>query len=345
MKRVVAFLMAAVMIFALVACETGSNANNANGDNDVSNSTNDSTGANGSDKKLKVVATLQSSTISYWVNVQHTWERLAKENDFDLTVMDCAGDPEVTQNVVDDIIAMKPDVVAFCGTDESAMIAQVKAMQAAGIPCITYNINPTEEICPIVNSSNHELGYISGVAAAEWWKENRGNEVPVGCMVDYFASSGCQDRCAGFIDGFKTVYADFEVACTVDGNATRADSLAAAEDALIGYPECNVFFGINGDAGMGIFDALTAANLATCDKCIVAACDGTEAECAEMLNEGTAYLYSGGNSPRLMAEAAWEVCRMVVNKEIDAYNYYGYPLEFVLVDSSNASTWAVDNFE
>ena len=68
MKRVVAFLMAAVMIFALVACETGSNANNANGDNDVSNSTNDSTGANGQSVRLTKTKHYLCASIQELVN-------------------------------------------------------------------------------------------------------------------------------------------------------------------------------------------------------------------------------------------------------------------------------------
>ena len=55
---------------------------------------------------LRIVATLQSQQINFWSNVQHTLERLAKEENVDLTIMDLNGDVTTFANVIDDIVAM-----------------------------------------------------------------------------------------------------------------------------------------------------------------------------------------------------------------------------------------------
>lgn len=81
------------------------------------------------EQRLRIVATLQSQQINFWSNVQHTLERLAKEENVDLTIMDLNGDVTTFANVIDDFVAMKPDGVITCGLETSTLGIHVKTLQ------------------------------------------------------------------------------------------------------------------------------------------------------------------------------------------------------------------------
>lgn len=345
MKKGFAFLLAVVMFLTLAACG-GSNAPAASSQaaQAASRQQADSEDAP-AQKRYHVVATLQAQQIVFWQHVANTWNRLAEENGFDLTIMDAKGDVSTFQNCVEDIIVLKPDIAVVCGIDKPSMANQVKMLQDAGIPTVAYNIVPEGEVCPIVKSDTVYLGSIVGKAAAQMWQQAHPDIEPIGAAIDYLAAPTCALRVQGFLEGFRSVYPDFELATTVDGNGTRADSLSAVEDVIQGFPQVNIFFGINGDSALGALDALKQAGKGTYDKVSVSGIDGTVGECEEILNPQSALKIAGGNSPRLMAECAWALCKEILEGKRDAYAFSEYPLEYTLVDASNAANWNTDHFE
>lgn len=132
MKKLIALLLCVCLLLSAAAC---TNAPAVGKSTDASNQD--------GEQRLRIVATLQSQQINFWSNVQHTLERLAKEENVDLTIMDLNGDVTTFANVIDDIVAMKPDGVITCGLETSTLGIHVKTLQDAGIPVVTYNI-----ICP-----------------------------------------------------------------------------------------------------------------------------------------------------------------------------------------------------
>lgn len=336
MKKLIALWLVTVMVLTFCACgkqnETTSNTQNEE-----------------ASEKIKVAACLQSGTISYWVNAQHTWERLAEENNFSLTVYDCKDDATATQDVVDSIILAQPDVAVFFGADVETAVSQSKDIQAAGIPVIMYNMSPDlGQECPSVVMDQSNMGFIAGEAAGKWWKENRDGDQAYIMTVDFFAAGeSCALRSYGFVDGFQSIVPEAIHVISVDGNATRSDSLAAVEDGLVAHPECNVFYGINGDSGLGAFDALTSAGITSRKEAIVCACDGSVQECAEIVkgDDETTYLYTVGNSPKMMVEAAWNLAQSMLNGEVDSWSYYAVQQPLSLIDASNAQTFGVTEFE
>ena len=104
MKKLIALLLCVCLLLSAAAC---TNAPAADKSTDASNQD--------GEQRLRIVATLQSQQINFWSNVQHTLERLAKEENVDLTIMDLNGDVTTFANVIDDIVAMKPDgVYVYC---------------------------------------------------------------------------------------------------------------------------------------------------------------------------------------------------------------------------------------
>ena len=333
LKKIVSILLVALMVFALIGCSGSS----TGGTEDE--------GSSGEEDKLQIVATLQSQQINFWSNVQHTLERLASENGVDLTIMDINGDVSTMQKVVDDIVVLKPDGVILCGLEKSTLTTHVKTLQDAGIPVVTYNIQPDQEICPTVVTDHYELGHTAGVAAAEYWQENHGDDTPIGGAIDLYSAPDCAERVRGFLEGFQTIFPDFEIVQTVDGAGSRSTSLTAAADMLQAHPEINVIFGINADSALGGLDALNELGRGTSDQTLVASVDGTETDCAELKNSESALKAVAGNSPRIMSETAWDILMKALDGEIEPYEFYSENMEIVSVTPETADEWVSENFE
>lgn len=329
-KKITAVMVSVCLIFALAGCGSKREQEPAK---------------QSGEKRLQIVATVQSQQINFWSNVQHTLERLAEENNFDLTIMDINSDVTTFQGIIDDIIATKPDGVITCGLESSTLTTQVKALQEDGIPVVTYNMAPDQDICPMVVADHYEFGHVAGVAAAEYWQENHSEEPPVGGAVDLYSAPVCAERVKGFLEGFQTIYPEFELVQTVDGEGARASSLTATEDMLQAHPEMNVIFGINADSALGALDALKENGRGTADKALVASVDGTETDCAELKNVDSALKAIAGNSPRIMAETAWDLLSRVLSGELDAKTGYAEKMEIVSVTEDKADEWVSNNFE
>ena len=147
------------------------------------------------------------------------------------------------------------------------------------------------------------------------------------------------------MEGFRTGYPDFEVVQSVDGGGSRSVSLAACEDLLQAHPEINVMFGINADSALGALDALREINRGTSADSLVASVDGTEADCAELKDPNSALKAGAGNSPRIMAEMAWNLLMQVIRGELPANEDYPQSLEIVSVTTDTADSWVKENFE
>lgn len=341
-KKIINIALVSILCLSLVACGKN-NSKKENTSNEVNTSSKEENAS--SEKKLKIVATVQSQQINFWSNIQHSLERLAGENNFDLTVMDINSDVTTLNNIVDDIISKKPDGAIICGLESSTLTTQVKKIQDAGIPVVTYNVNPDEEITPMVITDHYEFGNVAGFAAAEYWHENHPDEKPIGGAVDLYSAPVCALRVEGFVEGFQTIYPDFELVQKVDGGGSRSTSLEAAEDMLQANPEINVIFGINADSGLGALDALKEIGKGTSEDSLVACVDGTETDTSELKKPESALKVIAGNSPRIMAETAWELLSRVIKGEVPAKEGYSEYMEIVNITPDKADMWVEKNFE
>ena len=78
---------------------------------------------------------------------------------------------------------------------------------------------------------------------------------------------------------------------------------------------------------------------------LVASVDGTEADCAELKDPNSALKAVAGNSPRIMAEMAWNLVMQVIRGELPATENYPQSLEIVSVTTDTADSWVKENFE
>ena len=119
MKKLIALLLCVCLLLSAAAC---TNAPAVGKSTDASNQD--------GEQRLRIVATLQSQQINFWSNVQHTLERLAKEENVDLTIMDLNGDVTTFAYVIDDIVAMMEGHT--CGRRSTSCVDQMtKAIREA----------------------------------------------------------------------------------------------------------------------------------------------------------------------------------------------------------------------
>ena len=85
MKKLIALLLCVCLLLSAAACTNAPTDDKGTAQADSSSANPDG------EQRLRIVATLQSQQINFWSNVQHTLERLAKEENVDLTIMDLNG--------------------------------------------------------------------------------------------------------------------------------------------------------------------------------------------------------------------------------------------------------------
>lgn len=68
-------------------------------------------------------------------------------------------------------------------------------------------------------------------------------------------------------------------------------------------------------------------------------------DCAELENSESALKAIAGNSPRIMAETAWDILTRILSGEIEPYEYYAETMEIISVTAENSDEWVQENFE
>ena len=226
------------------------------------------------------------------------WKDLATRYGFEVKIYDGKFDAGTVQSLVDDIIADKPDAVAFAPLAADAAVPQVQKFQAAGIPVVTYNIQPKQAVAPRVIGYDYQSLLITGCNAGAYYNAKFPDKpaAQIG-IVHYSILPQVQDRANGFLKGFLSQVPAGKVVAVVEGGAVIDKALPAASDLLQKNPDVNVIFGINNDSTLGIIGALKAANKYTSDWGVTASIDGSEPAVTELMNPDSPWKAESGYPP------------------------------------------------
>lgn len=287
----------------------------------------------------EIILTVMTQQHAYFQSVIKTWEDLAEKESFKLTVMDPNFDNAKLETIIEDIIAIDPDGVAFAPLDNQMGTLQVEKLLKAGIPVVAYNMSLAEPVVPNVLNGNYDGGVICGENAARVWQENHPDKKPIVGLVNLFGIKEGDERCNGFMQGFNSIYPDAEAVQTVNGEGVRDASLKACEDMLQAHPEINVIYGINDDSSLGALDALKEINKGTIDKALVASTDGSEAALQQVKDETSAFKVSVGVPPRGMAELSWDTLKKIINGELAPDSSEVYEVVFEYIPAEKADEW------
>jgi len=332
-KRIMTYLMAVACVILLAACSQGGKSTEGISEIPVDNGNS----TTGSGKQMKIILTVMTQQHAYFQNVIRRWESLAEENNFELTVMDPNMDSVKLEKIVEDIIASAPDGVAFSPLDSTTAVSQVQRIMDAGIKVVPYNLLPSELLGPSVKGDDYNGGVLVGENAARIWKERHPDREPVVAVLSTVGIKEVTLRVDGFIDGFRSIYPDFEPIQEGDGQGQRTLCPKLAEDMLQAHPEINIFFGVNDDSGLGALDALKEINRNTIDEALVCAIDGSEAALLEVKKPESAFKVDIGNPPKEMAEVTWDTLKKVMDGSMT--ETVALPVSYVYISLDEVDQW------
>ncbi len=317
--KVLSLVLAVFFMISIMAACNGSSSNETKGTTSAG-TTQASTQA--AEKKLKIgVIYLTAEHPYYQAHAKHT-EAYAKEKGIDLVELDGKLDQANMATQMENLIAQKVDGIIYCLLDGKAAAADINAAQEAGIPVITFAIkhDPQLASAPFVGLDEKAAGALGGEKAGEFFKQKHPGEKAKIAVVEVAGVSASTDRSDGFIAGFQKVIPDAEVVKRLNGEGKKDRAMAVTEDAIQASPEINVWFGANGDQGLGALAALEAHGRGTVATDLVVSHDGSEPELLKIADPNSALKIANANNPKELAQKTIDTILEIINGTRDMKN-------------------------
>lgn len=225
------------------------------------------------------------------------------------------------QKCVQDLTAARVDGIVLQPFEPVAGAAEVKQIQAAGIPVITWAIGPVPGVqAPFVDLAEKEQAKQAGETAAKWVKEHF-RATPKIVDLGVPNNTNCSNREDGFIEGVKSVDPAAQVVARPNGMGVRLASQNAMADIIQSGKQFNIVTGCNGESTLGALAALRAAgkgkavNKAPVSEYLFSV-DGTQAEVKELINPTSPLMSTLALTPKDNTKALLDDLLKLINKKI-----------------------------
>lgn len=269
-------------------------------------------------KKVKIgVIYLTAEHPYYQAHAKHA-QAYAKAKGIDLVELDGKLDQANMASQMENLVAQKVNGIIYCLLDGKAAAADINEAQKAGIPVVTFAIkhDPTLAKCPFVGINEKAAGAMGGkVAGQKFLKQFPGKKANI-AVIELVGTSASTDRSDGFIAGFKQAVPKAVVVKRLNGEGKKDKSMAVVEDAIQSNPEINIWFGANGDQGLGALAALEAHGRGTVKTDMVISHDGSEPELLKIADPKSALKVANANLPKELAQKTIDTILDVINKKI-----------------------------
>ena len=283
MKKVLAILLALVLVLGLVACDSGSGESSGTQSSQPQSNAEDPSGGSpsgSSDSKLVGVSLSDYSNVGLRLLADEIKANLEKEG-YTVAILDGAEDQSVQISDIEDIINQGASMIICAAVDSVGIKPALEACQAAGIPYLNVSQFLDESLLDMaagdITADNYTAGYDLGEIVAE----EIGYEGEV-AMYTFNSSFVCAERSDGFRDALSQ-YPDITIVEEFDGLDVAVESgLNFAEDCMQKYPNLKSIFCINTNIGVGVAAAMESANKS--DDIFVVSIDGYEGELQAMAN-------------------------------------------------------------
>lgn len=329
MKKRLAFVCAVLATFLLVAaCGNANEAGSAKGGD-----------------KIKVGFAIKTQDSPYFVTLVEAVEKYAKEEGWDVTVLNANGDVTKEAANIESFIAQGKDLIFLDAIEPDAVVPSINKAAEAGIGVINLDSGVSEEANDIttVYSDNRQNGRLVGLKYAEKMGDKEIKAIILsgakGNVAGYERRTGLF---AGIFEGKLGVSEkeawklakEFEKELSSKGKAsnkkakfsvvgqgwgawTEEEGLKAAEDLITANSDLTTVLGENDQMLFGAMTALKNAGKKDVD--MVAAADGAK-KAFDLIKEGK-YFATGLNSPHLVAEKGVEIGKEILEKGKDPESY------------------------
>lgn len=252
MKKLLALLLAAAMLFAFAACTTNTN------EDPKTPATDPATKGDTPSESEKVVIGLlvYNDKNEFIQKLVAGAQAKCDEYGYELISYSADGDAATEVNNMEDLITKKPDVILYNPVDSDAAGAALSLANDAGIPVITVDRTANGgEVVSHVASDNVYGGELAGEYIKELLGEAGGELLEIQGVA---GTSAARDRGEGFHKAVDGV-ANYTVVDSQIGNWDKAQGMTIMENALQAHPDIKAVFAHNDTMAMGAMEAAYAA--------------------------------------------------------------------------------------
>ena len=255
MKKLIALLLAAMMVFALCAC--GASEEPAAEEQPAAEAPAEDAAEAPAEEEapvIKVGIAAPDVTHGWVAGVAYYAEKYCKDNNLEYKITTSADAAEMTA-ALQDLMAWGATVVVSW-PQWTGMETALQEVIDAGIPVVNFDVDVDCEGIYKVTGDNYDMGY----QCAKYIADKVGDGAIIAVMDVPSSGSVCELRKEGFYAYMDEVGYDqsniFEV--TLDG-FPRDDGLAVMADTLEKYPQIDAVFSMDDETSIGSIQAITEA--------------------------------------------------------------------------------------
>ena len=347
MKRILAILLAAMMIFTLAACKsTPSSTDNGGGSGAAGGNSGESGNKSGADLKL---AGLVFSDDQFMNALLRGYETAAAEYGATVNLQNIAQDAAREAELLNTFISQGYDGVAIAPYNIDSSIPTLKSASDAGILIATTNMNLRDGAADFIiggyTSDDFSNGEAMGKYAAEWMKNNIEGQIKLGIVhFDHSKPDQSGARYGGFLASLDASGIDYVI---VDSQAnSQGDPLGLTSSMIAGHPDMNVIYCCNEGATIAAAKAVQAEG--KIGQISVFGYDSSDQTSNMIIDEGSALIGVVTQDPYFMGYNAMKlICEVLLNDKdySDTQGTSEYvPGEVLVKDNPDAvKKWRTDN--
>ena len=342
MKKLLALVLAVLMVVAVFAGCASSNGSSSTADDQSSSAASGDDATSGDDAAsegpYKFGYAPPTMNNPFFVYIEGVMKDSLHEGD-ELVTIDPQQDNARQVAGVEDLCTQGCDVVLLCPFDSEGIRPALDACKEAGVHVVNFDTDVTDEdlVDVILVSDNVNAGYVMGQRLVE--------DFPDGAQIAILNSptgQATRDREQGFRNAIEEAGgedAGYVIVATQDGRGETQSALAPAENILQANPDVDAFFAINDPSAMGVVAALEAQGKA--GEVHVYGVDGAP-EGKQAMKEGTMH-GSGAQSPKGLAEGSVELgYKILAGEDVGEHKQY---VETFAITPDNVDEYGVDSWQ
>ena len=267
MKKLIALLLACVMVLGLVACGgTDTPATEApKADTPATEApAADAPAAEGKTAAdLKLGFILGSREHAFYCSIEEGILAAAEEMGFEAVVLESNLDGAIASERIETLVVDGCDAISLSVNDPTASTPAIVAADAEGVPMFAFDCtsSETDVIKCFVGTDNYQGGVVGGEATIKYLEDNGLTDGATIGIIGYPEPQSCIDRENGWFSVVNEYEEKYNLTIVNLGNykgdATTAESLM--NDALISYPDMAAIFTVGDPACVGALAAIKSA--------------------------------------------------------------------------------------
>lgn len=250
MKKLLAGIMASLMVFSLAACggapatsgDTGKNSAPSEGTKDT--------------KKLKIGVVYKTLSSEFWSYMKAGAEAAGKELDVELSILGPNSESDVMAQVgmIEDLISQNVDALCIAPCQPEAVVSALAGAKEKGIPVVFVDTDAGYDAkASFIGTGNTSAAKLAG----EHILKVSGEGKKIAVIGGLLGAQTSDERILGYKQSLEGKATILDVQ---PGDATADKAMAVMENYLQKFPEIDAVLSTNDDMAMGAVRAIEQNN-------------------------------------------------------------------------------------